>query len=246
MKWPFSFSRRMSSSMLLIVMLTLSHASIATELSFITIDVAPWASINKKTGDIEGAFVEIVKEISTRIDRKIDITITPFARVDRELESGLHDCTILVPRSEDLVVKGNLISYHPIGVIPRKDIVLKNYEDLKDVRLSVLRGATMTPQFDSDTTLLKEYDTDYVIGLRKVSRKRLDAIVGAIPTIMHVAEEEGIADQMGEPLVLTEVPLIFQCSKNSPNLAIMPAINQAIEEIKAEGILKKIQARYYF
>lgn len=223
-----------------------SSSCIAKDLSFITIDVAPWASINTESGKMEGAFIEIVNEISKRIDRKISISITPFARVDRELETGLHDCTILVPRPDSLVVKGDVVSYHPIGIIPRKGITVDSYEDIHKLKLSVTRGATLTPEFDNDTKLHKEYDTDYLMGLRKVARGRLDAIVGAIPTLIYLAEQEGIANELGKPYPVIEVPLLFQCSKNSSNLDIIPLVNKAIADIKREGVLADIQSRYYF
>lgn len=215
------------------------------KLSFITIDVAPWAYLNK-AGDMEGAFIELIDEIGKRIDRKISITITPFARVDRELETGSHDCTILVPRPEKLVVKGDVISFHAMGVIPRKGIEITTYEDIQALQLSVIRGATMTPRFDEDTKIYKEYDTDYLIGLRKIARGRLDGIVGAIPTLLYLAKQEGVDDQLGTPFALTEIPLLFQCSKNSPNLDIMPLVNKAIADMKAEGVIERIQSRYYF
>lgn len=240
-----NFKKKIFCAVFLTIIIS-SETAYAEDLSFITIDVAPWASINSETGEMEGAFIEIVKEISKRINRKIAITITPFARVDRELETGSHDCTILVARPDTLVIKGDVISYHPMGVIPRKGFTITTYEDIQSLRLSVIRGATMTPRFDEDTEIYKEYDTDYLIGLRKLSRGRLDGIVGAIPTLLYIAKQEGVDDQLGEPFALTEVPLLFQCSKNSTNLNIMQPINKAIADMKQEGVIKQIQTRYYF
>jgi polar amino acid transport system substrate-binding protein len=64
--------------------------------------------------------------------------------------------------------------------------------------------------------------------------------------LLYIAKQEGIDDQLGEPFALTEVPLLFQCSKNSPNLNIMQPINKAIADMKQEGVIKQIQTRYYF
>lgn len=242
-KYLHTFTKR------LFIYLLLSLTSLATkaaELSFITIDVAPWASINPDSGNLEGAFVEIIKEVEKRTQKKINITVTPFARVDRELESGAHDCTILVPLSDELVIKGDIVSYHPIGFIARKGVMINSYEDIKPLKLSVIRGASLTPEFDNDESLQKEYDTDYMIGLRKVARGRLDAIVGAIPTLQFLAKQEGWQEDLEKPFPVIEVPLIFQCSKKSSNLAQMPPINSALMKIKTDGTLEKIRARYYF
>lgn len=246
MQTRYSLKLKINSAVFFIIAFSYNLTCAAKELSFITVDVAPWASINNKSGKLEGAFIEIVKEISTRIDRHINITITPFARVDRELETGQHDCTILVPRPDTLVIKGDVVSFHPIGIIPRKGITINAYADIHKLKLSVTRGATLTPEFDNDSKLHKEYDTNYIMGLRKVARGRVDAIVGAIPTLLHLAKEEGIAADLGTPFPVIEVPLLFQCSRNSPNLHIMPIVNKAIADIKQEGVLTKIQSRYYF
>src|SRR5690606_40420794 len=108
----------------------------------------------RRSSDLnEGAFVEIIKEVERRIQQPINVTITPFARVDRQLDSGEHDCTILVPLSEKQIIQGDIVSYHPIGFIARKGVVINQYDDIKNLRISVIRGAAISPEFDSDQTL---------------------------------------------------------------------------------------------
>jgi polar amino acid transport system substrate-binding protein len=214
-------------------------------IKFITIDVAPWASVEAETGQMVGAFPELVEAIAQRTGLNISIALTPFARVDRELESGDHDCTILIPRDEQVVVFGETVSYHAIGLIARQGVTLRKYEDLAGKNISVLRGASIEPRFDGDESLNKQFDTDYAIALRKMQRQRVDAIAGAIPTIQFIAEQEGNADQLGDILQLAEVPLAFQCSRKSAQLDKMQAINQAIRTIKTDGTLDDNQQRHY-
>lgn len=216
----------------------------AEPIKFITLDVAPWAST--QDGQMQGAFIEMVKEISARTGLETSISLTPFARVDRELETGGHDCTILIPRGEESVVHGELVSYHQIGLIPRNGLTLNGYEDLSGKRISLLRGSAITPQFDADDSLDKVYDTDYLIALRKLGRARIDAIAGAIPTIRYLADQNGLSDTMGEPLTLADVPLIFQCSQKSTHLEAMPEINRAIQAMIEEGDIERIRQEYYF
>lgn len=213
-------------------------------LKFITIDVAPWAEHDPQRQHNQGAFFDIVNELKQRTGYDIQTSVTPFARVDRELESGHHDCTILVPRPHTLVVPGELAFSHSLGAIARKEFPLNTYEDLRNLRISVLRGGSLNNRFDTDDNLHKELDTDYIIGLRKVARGRLDAIVGAISTLQQMAEQEGIADQLGEPLVMEEMPLYLQCSKNSPHIHAMPALNKALVDMRADGTLDAIKQQH--
>src|SRR5690625_6493264 len=77
---------------------------------------------------------------------------------------------MLVPRPDTLVVTGELVFNHSLGAIARKDLPLNTYEDLRELRISVLRGGSLNERFDTDDTLTKELDTDYIIGLRKMAR----------------------------------------------------------------------------
>lgn len=239
------------ASVLMTAALTSARAEPASqapslELSFITIDVAPWAYRDAQTGEALGAFVDIVRALELKTGYRIAKTLTPFARVDRELETGDHDCTILVPRSEKIVQHGSLITDHDIGVVSRADNPITNYGDLKGQRISLLRGSSISEEFDEDDAFSREYDTDYLIALRKLDRKRVDGIAGAIPTILHLAEESGLSDSIAPPLKLTDIPLTFQCSLNSPHLALMPELNAAIEALRASGELEAIVEKYHF
>lgn len=218
----------------------------AVELSFITIDVAPWAYRDEQTGAKSGAFMDIVQALEQETGYRIHTTLTPFARVDRELESGDHDCTILVPRSEKIVKHGSLITDHDIGVVSRADNPIASYADLKDQRISVLRGSSISEQFDQDDAFEREYDTDYAIALRKLDRERVDGIAGAIPTLLYLAEKEGLVNRLASPLKLSDIPLIFQCSLNSPYLELMPDISAAIEILRSSGQLQSIVEKYRF
>lgn len=226
----------------------ISPAAKSTQLRFITIDVAPWATTDADSGEMVGVFPEVIKEIEERTGHDINITLTPFARIDRELESGRQDCTILITDENraKLTRQGELLSYHSMGVIARQGVSLKNYSDLQSLTFSVLRGVAISVKFDADSNLKKEFDTDYLIGIRKIAHKRLDAIAGAIPTIRFLADQHGLSEHLGEQLSLEKAPLMLQCSKRSSNLAVMPELNRAIIDMKQDGTLEKIKTRYHF
>ncbi|WP_049723218.1 substrate-binding periplasmic protein [Gilvimarinus polysaccharolyticus] len=228
---------------LLVLLPTLGNADPSPKpaLKIVTIAAPPWASRSVESNELEGAFVDIVKALEERTDYQFEMTITPFARAGREIERGTQDCTILAPLNSEKVVTGELTFPHPLGAIPRKGVSLSRYEDLNDLRISVLRGGSLSERFDADSELEKVFDTDYATGLRKVARGRVDVVVGAIPTLLYIARLEGITESLGEPLVLRNIPLVFQCSKLSTHLDAMPVINQALRDMHNEGVFNTIQ-----
>ncbi len=218
----------------------------APPLKFITIDVAPWASYNSETGEQQGAFIAIVDALSELTGLAIETTLTPFARVDRELESGAHDCTILVPRDESIVIHGELVADHAVGILSHKENPIDHYDDLHGQTISLLRGSSVSIEFDRDETIDKVYDTDYQIALRKLDRQRVAGVAGAIPTLRFLAEQNGISDMLAPALELTDIPLVFQCSRQSAHLKHMPELNAAIETLKQSGRMREIADLYHF
>lgn len=215
-------------------------------LHFITIDVPPWAAVNSDSGRQEGAFVEIVAALEALTGFRIITTLTPFARVDRELESGEHDCTILVPRDQSIVKHGETVALHDVGILSHRAAPIGEYEDLHGKTVSLLRGSAISPRFDADTEITRTYDTDYSIALRKLARQRVDGIAGAIPTLRYLAIKNGDEELLAPALKLTEIPLKFQCSLRSDHLNIMPEFNAAIRKLRDSGRLGEILALYHF
>ena len=240
---------RFAALVALMVALFGGPAASATELRLVTIDVAPWASTDAVSGKPVGVFPEVVAEIERRTGYTIAISLQPFVRIPRELEAGHEDCSILVWSDgwAPFMVKGELVSTHVFGVIARKGIKLARFDDLIGMKVSVLRGLSLGDRFDDDQRIQREFDTDYITGLRKMTHNRLDAVAGALPTIRYLARQQGMSAALGAELVLSEVELPFQCAKGSAHLDAMPAVNQAIRDMRADGTIDRIKRDYdYF
>jgi polar amino acid transport system substrate-binding protein len=218
----------------------------AEPVRFVTIDTAPWASQDPKSGRVEGVFPDIIAEFQRRTGLEVQIELQPFARIPRELENGRQDCTILVWNDQwaPFMVRGELITPHPMGVIARKGIKLRSMDDLHGLSVSVLRGLSLGQSFDNNPSIHRQMDTDYVQGLNKLAHSRLDAVAGALPTIDYLAKQNGLAETLGERLVVIELLLRFQCAKGSRHLGIMPDVDKAIRDMSEDGSLNRIKARW--
>lgn len=217
----------------------------AAEVKFVTVDAAPWAWASG-SGAVDGAFPIIVGELSRRAGVAVTITTMPFARIDRELETGGQDCTIILWNEGRgrIVQKGEDIYTMTFGVVARKDVRLGSYEELKPLTISVVRNLAIEARFDQDASLRKDFDKDYSQGLHKIAHRRLDAVAGAIPTIIHQARRDGLVDHLGDRLVLTRIPLALQCARQSRHLGKLEAFNAAIRQMRDDGTLVSILAEY--
>jgi len=122
----------------IIASLMLYCHSHAKELNFITIDLNGWAKVDQVTGKVVGVFADIVSAIEKKTDFEINISLAPYVRVNRELEAGRQDCTILVRDEErtKLTLAGENVLNIPVGVVAAKNKKLKEYNDLYGLQLS--------------------------------------------------------------------------------------------------------------
>lgn len=213
----------------------------AAELSFVTVDAAPWA-YHDAAGRAAGAFPELVAELERRSGNRIELSLYPLARVDQAMKNGQRDCTVIFwsDARERFVIRGETVHPMPFGVIARRGLRLTRYEELAPLVISVTRGLSLGARFDADHGLSKDADKDYLTGLRKIAHGRADAVAGALPTLRYIAAGSGLDGDLGEALTLAHVPLALQCSRRSSRLAAMEGLNQALRAMRADGSLVRI------
>ncbi len=235
---------RLGLTVALIVACWLTPA-MAADLTFTTINAPPWAGLNE-AGQPVGAFKDIVETLEARTGHRIAVTLHPFFRVERELESGEQDCGILLWNDGrgTIVERGEQVYPMTFGVVARRDVTLTTYEDLLSLAVSVVRNLRIDARFDGDDRLTKAVDKDYASGLRMMELGRVDAIAGALPTIRAQAERAGLETMLGDQLVLSVIPLVLQCSRRSDRLVHMATLDQAIRDMRADGTLRRLLARH--
>lgn len=222
-----------------------NFSALSAPLGFVTVDAAPWA-YHDEAGRPAGALPEIVAELERRGRQRISLSLFPLVRIDRAMETGEQDCTVIFwnDARARLVVRGEDVYPMPFGVVARRGVPLARYEDLVPLAISVTRGLSMFSRFDTDPGLRKDAEKDYLTGLRKLARGRVDAVAGALPTLRHIAERAGLMDRLGSSLVLSHVPLSLQCSRRSGAVKRMAALNEALLAMKADGSLARILTAY--
>jgi polar amino acid transport system substrate-binding protein len=85
---------------LFLVFFMFSFDTRSAELSLISMEAVPWAYFDERSKTYEGFFPDFVRELEKRTGHSIKITLTPYARVNRELQTARQDCTILISEKE--------------------------------------------------------------------------------------------------------------------------------------------------
>lgn len=212
-----------------------------------TIETPPWAYNDPATGRPEGVFPDVVRELERRTGVAFAMSLIPFPRIAPELESGAQDCAVSVwlESAGQYAVKGEEVASHSIGVVPRRGVPLESYADLRGLILSTLPGLVFGEPFDSDSTIRKVRDPDYLTGVRKAAHGRVDGVAGAVPTILYIAGKEELAAAFDEPFVLARASIVLQFSKVSPHLGQKPRLDQALAGMRREGALEAIRSAHY-
>ena len=200
----------------------------AEEVKFITIEVAPWAF--QKDGEVAGIFSDILNEVEvlSGYRTKRSLTSFGFSRVYKELESGRADCMIAIlneKKSGDYFLGAKLFD-HSMGVFLHSSLHLSVYEDLLGLTLSTHKEILFSEGFHKDKRIKKEFDSSYEIGIKKVSKKRVDGMVGAVSTIKYLASNMGLSDALGEPMVLVKEPVHLLCSNKSKKAKVVDDVNE--------------------
>ena len=218
----------------------------AEEVKVITIEVAPWAF--QKDGEVVGIFSDILNEVEALSGYRMKKSLTPFgfSRIYKELDSGRADCTIVImnEKKSDNYFLGAKLFDHSMGVFLHSSLSLEVYEDLLGLTLSAHKEILFSEGFYKDKRIKKEFDSSYEIGIKKIAKKRVDGMVGAVSTINYLASNMGLSDALGEPMVLVKEPVHLQCSNKSKKAKVIYDINKAIETIRENGVLSAILKKY--
>ena len=189
-------------------------------------------------------FLMLLEKSKIRTGYEINISLSPFAfeRINRELDMGRQDCKVFLldGAKDSIIVVGSSIFDIPMGVIAKKGLSLVDRSSLKGVKVSTLKPLSEGGKFMDDDFFDKILDANYSVGLKKLAHGRVDAVAGAIPTIMFLAKSEDMENDVGMPLLLSYEKIFFQCSKDSKKIKAVKIISNIVEKMKEEGVLEEV------
>lgn len=220
------------------------------EISLVTEVYPPY--VFKENGSIKGVATEIVKAVFKEADISSTINIYPFARAFHNA-TNIPDTAIFplikLTEREPLLIWGSELfpNAYVYTLKSRKDIKLKDIQDLQNYSNGVIRNA-------ADHLYLKELgikNIQTVITLeqniKKMMLSRIDTVI--IPEVcfnytiktMNLNKDDFVKSLKVTGLS-TKAYLAFN---KKTDKAVIERLNKAFSAIKEKGIYKKIIDKYY-
>ncbi len=202
-----------------------------------------------KGEDFSGIYIDTMKELAKRMDVKVHFSDVPFARALLMMEQGKDADLMLGPnrtpeRETYMVYTQATFSRENKAFYVHPDSPeITKFEDLRGKIISVHIGKVYFSQFDKDSSLEKEPIREYIMGIKKVRKKRNDVII--------IPDKEGDQLLKKHNIHLTKSSYIVQgkisyitISKKSPVVKLQKKLEETMEQIKKDGTMETILGRY--
>lgn len=205
----------------------------------------------------KGKSWRIIKEIMEVQNYKAELELMPWARAVKSVRDGdcdaLPDAFYTEERSQWALFSE---PYDQVNTVffKRVDRELKPYEsydDLKGLRIGIIRGAAVTPEFDQTVGLQKVEVRDIRQGFSMLYAGRLDLqVTEDLPGLYELELMSKKYPSIGSKLViinpyLATNSLHLAISKNSENASkILNDFNQGLAKLKSSGRYQQIMNDY--
>lgn len=204
-----------------------------------------WGERNFKTGTLTGIYPTIIQELSKRLNIEIGQHLAPYPRVMLGLKSGQFDLTITLPDNDTTLIVGEKVWTIRLGVLSRRDKPVRSSEQLKGMRVGIIRAARFEPNFDVDTTIHKIESVQHRNLLNMLEIGRIDAIASDLTILNGLIIKRGKSKKdYAEQLIINELPLHVIFSSKSSYLHLKEKVNATITEMIRDGEIENIIFKY--
>lgn len=207
-------------------------------------------------GKVTGVLGDVVTEIANKLGLQLNLQQMDFAPGLQAVTSGrvdtLLDCAVDTPAREGIYHLTQKFFYIPLEISQRKATDFKAIEDLKGHTLGTIQGYSEVPLFQAIPYIgnnLKQYPT-FDAMLQDLLAGRLDAFSVGSPTTAWAITQHPEYDLKYN--IMTPTPLLPETQKYNgcifpvslSNTTLVPAMDAVITQMKSNGDLAAILAKY--
>ncbi|MCL9780783.1 transporter substrate-binding domain-containing protein [Vibrio sp. S4M6] len=236
---------------LLLILISLSSSPSFAE-NIVTISGSGWLPYYGRELKNFGPIAELIKEAYSRSGYQVHFSQSPWARVLEEVKSGNIDGTGVAFYTEERA-KHYLFSEHFMTsdyvFFKRKDKHIKwsKLQDLKGLRIGVVRGSSVSPEFDDANYLNKKDVVSDSRVMQMLGADRLDLIPADLISGIYLIREKypelrDQIDYISEPKIQShKVYIMFHKGVDKDKIS---AFNEGLAKMKADGTYDKILSKH--
>ena len=241
---------------LIILILAPSPQIYAGDEKIYTVDFEKWAPFRIEDKEsprgFKGLDIEILNEISKKLNIKIQIKRSPWARSLANLKSGDSDIITGVAYTEERAeyinyAEPSYYSVNPVFYVKKgRGHLIKNYSDLYSYSIGhSIKSAYFEP-FNSDTKLKKVELSSETHLIKMLMLGRVDAIIGTEPNISYDLIKSGLRNKAERAFYKPDkqTKLYIGISKKSPLSSRMKEIEMVIKDMLNDKKIDKLMKRY--
>lgn len=216
--------------------------TVATDNSFV-----PFEFLNKKTGDIQGFDIDLIRAVAKEAGIKINIKPMKFTGVMAGLESGRYDigiAGITITDKRDKVIDFSN-PYYTAGIIlaVQSDSKIKSVKELAGKTVGTRTGTTSHIYLKKNAPDAKVSTYPSIVqAYQDLGAGRLDAVLYDAPNVKYYikTKAQGKIKTVGDVLTGEKYGIAFpQDSK------LVDDVNKALKTIKENGTYDKLHKKWF-
>jgi len=216
-------------------------------ITMFTMEQVPYG-FKDDNGEFEGVLYDVMNQIIEHSNIGDKNTVVPSKRIFLTMSTKKKSCALLANTPD---IANTFVLVEPIGyplltgILPRAGIKLPNYASLQNKMIAIPLGIYFDERLDKDEMLSILRPLKYTNAIKMLKLKRVDAVAGAIPSLLFIANKEGMsANDFDEPLVFKSFETMLVCTGDLTQKTLI-RLKQSVIYLRDSGVIQKIIDSYY-
>lgn len=209
-----------------------------------------------ENGELKGTYIEIIREVCKRLNIEAEFQQYPWARAVNLAKNGKVDAVFppfKTPERDQIFYfppEPVSVTRNVIFAPKNRQITVKTLEDLKGLVVGVNDQYSYGDQFDGFKTQLQLDSSlnEELLMLKLVhkSPRRIDVAAASEEAFKFMAQKRSLQDEFEEIYTISENAsyVAFSKAKGPEAKALSENFGKTLQQMKKEGVIKKIITKY--
>lgn len=215
---------------------------------------APYIIFNRKTDNVEGIDIDLLREILKRKGIELVAYITPWDTALRMIKEGACDMIPNISRDSErertMSFSASYRNEESFGFYVRSDTGLRigKLEDLRGKRVGIIQGYTYFPAFDKDLAIRKEASINEETLFKRLIKGQIEAVImdrySGDYHLNSSLKGQGIERTAYVETVRRENVSNMAFTRAKDMSAVIELFNAGFRELQQDGTLDHIVKKY--